>query len=85
MPQNAMPPYTDLPTELPRGLYRHYKGKDYRVLGTVRHSETEEVLVLYAPLYQTRPDLWVRPLSMFSESVQTDTGPVPRFRFLSAD
>ncbi|MEM9963811.1 MAG: DUF1653 domain-containing protein [Asticcacaulis sp.] len=75
----------DTHSALPRGLYRHYKGNDYRVLGTVIHSETEEVMVLYLPLYQPQPDLWVRPLSMFSESVQTDHGPVPRFQLITAD
>ncbi|MFT4091511.1 MAG: DUF1653 domain-containing protein [Asticcacaulis sp.] len=84
-PKHDMTDITALPTDLARGLYRHYKGRDYRVLGTARHSETDEILVLYLPLYQEQPQLWVRPLSMFCESVQADTGTVPRFRFISAD
>lgn len=63
------------------GRYRHYKGNDYEVLGCVRHSETEEVLVLYRPLYgavDTR-DLWVRPLEMFLQTVQVDGLEQPRF------
>jgi hypothetical protein len=66
---------------LKSGRYRHYKGKYYSVFGTVTHSETEEIMVLYAPESQTAGDarLWVRPLSMFTESVQTEDGSVARF------
>lgn len=69
---------------IPRGAYRHYKNKLYKVFGTVTHSETEEDLVLYAPIGQTAGEarLWVRPLSMFTETVMTETGPVPRFAFV---
>ncbi|MGN6207326.1 DUF1653 domain-containing protein [Asticcacaulis sp.] len=71
---------------IPRGTYRHYKNKLYRVFGTVTHSETEEDLVLYAPMGQTGGEarLWVRPLSMFTETVITETGNVPRFAFVEA-
>lgn len=50
------------------GIYRHYKGKDYKVLGTVFHSETREKLVLYLELYEPY-DLNVRPIEMFEEEV----------------
>ena len=60
------------------GLYRHYKGQRYRVLGTARHSETEELLVVYQALYGER-GLWVRPAAMFGESVLVDGRPQPRF------
>jgi hypothetical protein len=60
------------------GRYRHYKGKFYEVIGTARHSETEEELVVYRCLYGDR-SLWVRPLAMFLESVEADGGMVPRF------
>jgi hypothetical protein len=60
------------------GLYRHYKGQRYRVLGTARHSETEETLVVYQALYGER-GLWVRPLAMFTETVELDGEPIPRF------
>ena len=63
------------------GLYRHYKGKDYRVIGTARHSETEECLVVYRTCYGAK-DLWVRPLDMFTESVMTDAGEQPRFKLI---
>jgi hypothetical protein len=63
------------------GLYRHYKGKDYVVLGVARHSETEEELVVYRPDYGDR-GLWVRPLRMFNEEVEVGGRRVPRFAFL---
>lgn len=61
------------------GRYRHYKGNYYEVIGIARHSETEELLVVYRPLYGER-GLWVRPLSMFEESVTVEGREVPRFQ-----
>ncbi len=65
------------------GRYRHYKGKEYEVLGMALHSETLESMVVYKPLYET-PDvppgtLWVRPAAMFLEMVETADGKVQRF------
>lgn len=60
------------------GRYRHYKGKEYEVLGVARHSETEEELVVYRCLYGDF-SLWVRPLALFSELVRVDGVSVPRF------
>ncbi|TNC80643.1 MAG: DUF1653 domain-containing protein [Oleiphilus sp.] len=60
------------------GTYRHYKGSNYQVVGVARHSETEEQLVVYRPLYGER-GLWVRPLAMFEESVLVGGERVPRF------
>jgi hypothetical protein len=60
------------------GKYRHYKGGEYEVVGVARHSETEEQLVVYRPLYG-EGGLWVRPLDMFRETVEVDGRPVPRF------
>jgi hypothetical protein len=60
------------------GLYRHYKGNDYRVIGVARHTETEEVLVVYQALYGER-GLWVRPAMMFIEMVEVAGRRVPRF------
>ena len=56
------------------GLYRHYKGNDYEVVGVAAHSETEEALVVYRALYGEF-GLWVRPLAMFEQLVDG----VPRF------
>jgi len=60
------------------GTYRHYKGNYYEVIGLVRHSETLEELVLYKQLYGEGA-LWVRPLSMFLESVSIDGQTKARF------
>lgn len=66
---------------VPPGRYRHYKGKDYLVLGVARHSETEEELVVYRTDYGDR-GLWVRPKAMFLETVEIDGQAVPRFLFV---
>lgn len=63
------------------GLYRHYKGKDYRVIGIARHSESGEDLVVYQALYGEQ-GLWVRPLAMFCESVVLDGRELPRFAYI---
>lgn len=71
----------ELEMEIEGAVYEHYKKKRYRVLGTVRHSETLEELVLYETLYEN--DLgrtWVRPRAMFEESVLLDGKEIPRFR-----
>ena len=60
------------------GRYRHYKGGAYEVLGVATHSETEERLVVYRPLYGEGA-LWVRPLAMFVEWVEVDGERRPRF------
>ncbi|HEV7280225.1 MAG TPA: DUF1653 domain-containing protein [Pirellulaceae bacterium] len=66
---------------VPPGRYRHYKGKDYVVLGVARHSETKEELVVYRTDYGDR-SLWVRPKAMFLETVEVDGRSVPRFLFV---
>ena len=63
------------------GRYRHYKGKEYTVLGLARHSETLEELVVYRQEYGGR-GLWVRPVAMFLETVEFAGRQVPRFAFL---
>jgi hypothetical protein len=67
--------------ELPLGRYRHYKGGEYQVMGIAQHSETNELLVVYRPLYGEGA-LWVRPLSMFVESVSHDGSQLPRFQYV---
>jgi len=69
---------------IPLGLYRHYKGQNYSVVGFARHSETEELMVLYVPLYGDG-GYWVRPLSMFMEAIELDGKQVPRFEYLGID
>ena len=67
-----------LPMEPAPGLYRHYKGNDYRVLGLARHSETLDPLVVYQALYGEH-GTWVRPAAMFVETVEVEGKFVPRF------
>ncbi|MGB0224246.1 MULTISPECIES: DUF1653 domain-containing protein [unclassified Marinobacterium] len=68
--------------ELTPGIYRHYKGNDYEVIGTARHSETEELMVVYRTLYGNF-DLWVRPYEMFVEKVRLESGEeVDRFSLI---
>ncbi|MBI0068402.1 DUF1653 domain-containing protein [Snodgrassella sp. M0118] len=64
-----------------RGIYQHYKGRLYQVTGTARHSETEEELVIYQCLYGDY-STWVRPKSMFNETISVDGQPVPRFALI---
>lgn len=68
----------------PRGRYRHYKGALYEVLACVRHSETEEPLVLYRALAGDS-GLWVRPHGMFFERVRIDGREQARFERLETD
>ena len=63
------------------GRYRHFKGGEYEVIGVARHSETDERLVVYRPLYNDT-GLWVRPVVMFLETVTADGKTVPRFTYL---
>ncbi len=65
------------------GLYRHYKGQDYQVFGVAHHSETREALVVYRCLYGDF-SLWVRPLAMFTETVEVAGEVIPRFQFVRA-
>jgi len=67
--------------ELKLGRYRHFKGKEYRLIGIAKHSETMEEMVVYRALY-SEGQLWVRPLKMFLEEVETANGKKPRFEYL---
>ncbi len=73
-----------LEAEMTAGRYRHYKGKDYIVLGVARHSETNEEMVVYRQDYGDK-GLWVRPKAMFLESVEVGGKTVPRFHFVGPD
>ena len=63
------------------GRYRHFKGKEYRVLGVALHSETLEKLVVYQALYGDG-QLWVRPAAMWTETVERDGQTLPRFSYI---
>lgn len=65
--------------------YRHFKGREYQVIDTARHSESEEWLVVYRPLYG-EGGLWVRPLALFQDQKQlADGSRVPRFERIADD
>lgn len=64
------------------GKYRHYKQKEYEVIGVARHSETMEDMVIYKPLYKSDSEFWVRPLAMFIENVEVDGKIMPRFEYI---
>ena len=63
------------------GVYRHYKGNDYQVLGTAYHSESEGLLVLYRPLYGSGA-LWVRPFDNFNEELKISGKYIRRFELV---
>lgn len=63
------------------GIYRHFKGNEYELLMTARHSETEELMVVYRALYGDG-GVWVRPAHMWTELVERDGYSGPRFAFV---
>lgn len=63
------------------GIYRHYKGQQYKVIAEARHSETEEELVVYQCLYGDF-STWVRPKAMFLEQIEVGGEMVPRFKYI---
>lgn len=69
--------------EVTSGIYEHYKGKKYLVLGIARHTETGELMVVYVPLYELPENngvqMAVRPLSMFTEMVEEGDSPARAF------
>ena len=67
--------------ELKPGRYRHFKGKEYQLLGLARHSETLEELAVYRALYG-EGGLWVRPAAMWAEEVSHNGEMVPRFQYI---
>lgn len=69
--------------KLKPGIYRHFKGNRYELIGVARHSETLEPMVVYRALYGER-GLWVRPAAMWSETVDRDGYRGPRFAYVGA-
>ncbi|HSW72192.1 MAG TPA: DUF1653 domain-containing protein [Chlamydiales bacterium] len=63
------------------GIYEHYKGLLYQVLGVALHSETLEEYIIYKALYGDKKT-WIRPLKMFLENVEIDKRVLPRFKYL---
>lgn len=67
--------------EIKKGRYRHFKGNEYEVIGTARHSETTEEYVVYKALYGDG-GLWIRPKEMWNETVERDGKTFKRFEFI---
>ncbi|MGD9474528.1 MAG: DUF1653 domain-containing protein [Eubacteriaceae bacterium] len=67
--------------EIIKGKYRHFKGKEYEVLGTAIHSETLEQMVIYKPLYG-EGKIWVRPISMWDQVIEKDGQKLKRFTWI---
>jgi len=70
---------------LKTGKYQHFKGNFYQVLHVAKHSENDELMVVYLPLYDNelgQRDVWVRPLSMFDETIERDGKSFKRFAYV---
>lgn len=68
------------------GVYKHYKGKFYLVLGVGRHTETEEKFVVYVPLYTREgPRISLRPYDMFLGDVEVNSKKLPRFSYVGEE
>ena len=68
------------------GKYQHFKGNFYQVLHIAKHSANEELMVVYLPLYDNEKgqrEVWVRPLSMFDETIEREGKHLKRFAFVS--
>lgn len=72
-------------TPLEPGIYRHYKGNKYEVIGTGKDTETEEVVVIYRPLYESDVAYWVRPYGIFISDVVVDGVNIARFMKIESD
>lgn len=67
--------------ELKPGRYRHFKGNEYELLYVAKHSETLEDMVVYRALYGAH-GIWVRPASMWNETVERDGKRIQRFTYI---
>lgn len=71
-------------SEIINGVFRHYKnGKNYLIIGVALHTETNEQLVIYKPLYKTEHSLFARPYDMFFGDVEYEGKIVKRFEKVS--
>lgn len=68
--------------EIKLGRYRHFKGNEYEVVGIAKHSETLEPMVIYKALYDGG-SLWVRPASMWNETLERDGKIFKRFTYIN--
>ena len=71
-------------SEIKKGIYRHYKGGEYRILMEVKNSESKDNMVVYQDINDEKK-IWVRPKGMFLEEVENDGTTKPRFEFFKED
>ncbi len=73
--------------DLKSGVYQHYKGSYYLVLGVARHDVTEEKLVVYVPLYAEKsgPRMTARPIDVFFEEIELNGKRSPRFKYVGTE
>ena len=77
-----LPEFSQLAKSFKIGEYEHSKsGKQYKILGIARHSETLEELVIYQALYGEN-NIWARPIKNFLDEVEINGQKVPRFKFV---
>lgn len=83
---NALQPQSSTGNTIKLGTYKHYKGDYYKVLGVARHSETLEEMVVYQGMHYSSEfgngPFWVRPASMFIETIEYKGAMLPRFEFV---
>ena len=73
----------EIKNNIKNGIYQHYKGNKYEVIGIAKHSETLEDLVVYRALYDNKvSQLWVRPLKMFTETIEINGTEIERFKYI---
>jgi len=70
--------YEEAVASIKPGRYRHFKGKEYEVIGIARHSEDESPMVVYRALYGDH-GLWIRPANMWNEQITRDGVTCRRF------
>lgn len=75
---------SEVAKNLKPGIYEHFKGGRYEVIGVARHSETLEEMVVYKHL-DDDGGLWARPLLMFTEEVERDSIKMPRFKLINKE
>lgn len=82
LPADEDPAQRFNPPSIETGVYQHYKGNFYEVLGVGCQTETHEYFVVYRSLYrkEANPDIWIRPYEMFVETIEKDGEAIPRFK-----
>ena len=71
-------------TEIKPGIYRHFKGNKYRLIGIANHSETLEKYVVYQALYG-EGEMWIRPAAMWNEEIERDGKRFKRFEYIGEE